>query len=61
MAAFESTLYRMWRLLIGANNRKAELENIINMARINGYDEHIVTSMKNGFAEKLRNNRVTAF
>ena len=42
MAAFESALYRMWRLPIGDTNRKKELQYIYNMALVNGYDEEFV-------------------
>ena len=55
MAAFESALYRMWRVPISNKNRSDELRYICDMALLNGYEEEMVHRLNR--KHKLRHER----
>jgi hypothetical protein len=55
VAAFESALFRMWNLPLTGERRQKELEYIVRMAQINGYDKKLV--MKLNKKHKMRRER----
>ncbi len=44
-AAFESLLFRMWKLPLSQESRERELNYLKMMARLNGYDDELIKSL----------------
>lgn len=59
VAAFESAVYRMWNLPLSEENRKKELDYLVHMANVNGYQRKLIMGINRKHKRRVERRKVT--